>query len=159
MSLIAKCPKSPNHGNFITTAHVVEEWVVDSKGGFCSLAEKALEVTHGPDRDNVWSCLDCGTQAVFEEEQSEESKAPVTALITVTDGIATFEDGTTLEATVGQIALLRKLKEVLEEITTQLDQMRNYYRDDIANEPDSSVNRTIEEAYDLIHIKWREAGK
>ena len=64
--MIAKCPNDPNHKRFITTAHVVEEWVVDKHGNWIDTIQ-SLETTHRPDKDNVWNCYECGAIAVFEE--------------------------------------------------------------------------------------------
>ena len=62
------CPNNPNHNTFITTAHVVEEWVVDEHGNFIEhCGEGALETAHGPSHDNVWECASCGCAATKEE--------------------------------------------------------------------------------------------
>jgi len=58
----ARCPKSEEHGAFSTTAHVVEEWMVDEHGDFVEHIA-TLETTHGPDPDNTWTCMDCGAAA------------------------------------------------------------------------------------------------
>lgn len=62
----ATCPTSPAHQRFVTTAHVAEEWLVDAAGNFLETMPPdggALEVTHGPDPGNTWTCADCGAQA------------------------------------------------------------------------------------------------
>lgn len=58
----AICPKNPNHKKFITTAHVMEEWVVDSKGNWVE-TRQSLQVDHGPNPDNEWNCAVCGEKA------------------------------------------------------------------------------------------------
>lgn len=62
----ATCPTDPSHTTFITTAHVVEEWVVDGAGNFMETMPAdggALEVSHGPDPGNAWTCTACGALA------------------------------------------------------------------------------------------------
>ena len=61
----ATCPKDPNHKKFITVAHEVHDWVVDENGDFvedmgCS------ETAHGPNTDNIWTCKECGAEAIVE---------------------------------------------------------------------------------------------
>lgn len=58
----ARCPKNDDHGLFITSAHVLEEWKVDRDGHFVEMVE-SLEVVHGPSRDNQWACAICGALA------------------------------------------------------------------------------------------------
>jgi hypothetical protein len=58
----AVCPKDPSHNRFATTAHVVQDWVVDEHGNFIRELS-TLETTHGPDTGNIWTCLNCGAEA------------------------------------------------------------------------------------------------
>lgn len=58
----AICPNDPHHQEFITTAHVSEEWKVDAKGNWIETLE-GIEIIHGPDPDNDWTCAICGAQA------------------------------------------------------------------------------------------------
>jgi len=65
----ALCPNDPEHDEFLTTAHVVEEWRVDREGNFLELAPpdgSALEVSHGADPANIWTCAICGADARVE---------------------------------------------------------------------------------------------
>lgn len=62
----AVCPNDPSHKRFLTTAHVMEEWIVDSKGDFVELVG-SIETTHGPSRDNLWTCAECGAIAQHED--------------------------------------------------------------------------------------------
>ena len=62
----AICPKDPDHKIFITTAHVMEEWLVDEKGNWIETLS-SLETTHAPDFDNIWTCGICGTEAKKED--------------------------------------------------------------------------------------------
>jgi hypothetical protein len=58
----ARCTKNPDHQRFATTAHVMEEWEVTSDGDFVSVIE-SLQIDHGPDPENEWTCLECGAKA------------------------------------------------------------------------------------------------
>jgi hypothetical protein len=58
----AQCPKDPTHKEFITTAHVMEDWKVDEHGNFIEQLE-CLQTDHGPDPDNNWTCAICGAEA------------------------------------------------------------------------------------------------
>ena len=66
------CPKCGGR-EFITTAHVIEEWIVDSDGNYLDTYCTG-DVTHTPDDDNIWQCNNCGYDAagtefnVYEEE-------------------------------------------------------------------------------------------
>jgi len=53
------------HREFYTTVHVVQEWRVDEHGKFISVDSHgaALEVVHGPNKLNVWTCATCGCEA------------------------------------------------------------------------------------------------
>lgn len=62
MNIVATCPKDPTHKRFETTAHVMQEWVVDEHGSFISVA-RDLQTDHGPDPDNIWNCATCGAEA------------------------------------------------------------------------------------------------
>ena len=59
----------PNCGGkkFVTTAHVMQDWIVDENGDFVSVFDNCLEVTHDPDDDNIWTCLKCGCEAIIVE--------------------------------------------------------------------------------------------
>lgn len=56
------CPKNKRHKLFVTTAHVMEEWLVGRDGNFID-SLGCLEVTHAPDPGNTWTCRACGTEA------------------------------------------------------------------------------------------------
>lgn len=58
----AFCPTSKRHKRFITTAHVMEEWLVEQDGTFIEVKE-SLQTDHGPDPDNIWTCATCGAEA------------------------------------------------------------------------------------------------
>lgn len=54
----AVCPKDSTHDRFITTAHVVEEWVVTPEGDWTETV-RSIETTHPPDKRNEWVCTIC----------------------------------------------------------------------------------------------------
>lgn len=60
--LTAVCPNNPEHKEFITVAHVSEDWVVDEHGNFIEVFE-AGEVVSKPQPGNSWTCKECGAQA------------------------------------------------------------------------------------------------
>ncbi|MDA1674754.1 hypothetical protein [Bacillus cereus group sp. TH152-1LC] len=62
----AVCPKNKNHKEFITTAHVVQEWKVDAEGDWLKTVDNCVQVTHKPNRDDVWTCAVCGAEAEVE---------------------------------------------------------------------------------------------
>ena len=66
----AICPKNQKHNQFVTTAHVMQEWIVDEKGEFIDINEggECLEVTANPDPDNIWNCKTCGAIAKIEKD-------------------------------------------------------------------------------------------
>jgi hypothetical protein len=61
--LTAKCPNSQDHKEFITVAHVSEDWVVDEHGNFIEVFE-AGEVVSKPRPGNTWTCKTWGAEAV-----------------------------------------------------------------------------------------------
>lgn len=62
MSIHAVCPKNPKHKEFLTTAHVMEEWKVDENGQFIAVV-RGLQTDHGPDPGNIWTCAKCRAEA------------------------------------------------------------------------------------------------
>lgn len=64
----AICPQDATHDRFTTTAHVMQEWVVEADGTFVETFTDCLEVTHGPNDGNLWSCLICGAEAIVERD-------------------------------------------------------------------------------------------
>jgi hypothetical protein len=62
--LLARCPKNTAHKRFVTVAHVTEDWIVDEHGEFLESGGDGVgEVTHPPDPDNTWTCVECGAEA------------------------------------------------------------------------------------------------
>jgi len=64
------CPNCDGTWGFVTTVHVVEEWVVDAEGHFVQLAHASgpLETVHGPNHGNIWVCCECGSDETTEEK-------------------------------------------------------------------------------------------
>ena len=62
------CSKNMNHDEFLTVAHVVQEWKVDSEGNFLNVYDDCIEVTHNPDIDNDQQCAICGAKAITRGE-------------------------------------------------------------------------------------------
>ena len=56
---IARCQNNPEHKRFITVATVLQEWEVDETGEFRDERVGCLEISHGPDSGNTWTCADC----------------------------------------------------------------------------------------------------
>jgi hypothetical protein len=60
----AVCPTDPGHKKFVTIAHEAHDWVVDEAGNFLELAPNDdVQVTHGPQIGNTWTCFECGAEA------------------------------------------------------------------------------------------------
>jgi hypothetical protein len=57
------CPNNPTHKTFVTSATVIQDWLVDGEGNFIECVDDLVDVFHKPDVDNVWSCADCGAEA------------------------------------------------------------------------------------------------
>ena len=63
----AVCPKCDST-EFVTVAHVTEDWIVDENGTFLDVADPSdRQTTHGPDPGNIWTCTFCGTDAEVTE--------------------------------------------------------------------------------------------
>jgi predicted RNA-binding Zn-ribbon protein involved in translation (DUF1610 family) len=60
------CPKCGGK-RFITVAHVAQDWVVDEYGNFEECLETS-ETVAPPDDGNIWTCYDCGAEAVIVKE-------------------------------------------------------------------------------------------
>lgn len=61
----ARCPNNPEHDQFITVAHVTEDWVVDREGNFLEEAPaQDKQTVHGPTVGNTWTCRECGADAI-----------------------------------------------------------------------------------------------
>ena len=68
------CPKNPKHKTFITTAHVMQEWIVNEHGEFNRVHRdgECLEVIITPDPEEVWTCYFCGAEAKVKVEKGEQ---------------------------------------------------------------------------------------
>jgi len=63
-----KCPNNNNHNEFLTSAHVMEEWKVDANGDWIETIE-CIQTVHEPNEDNTWECWVCGAFAVRDESE------------------------------------------------------------------------------------------
>ena len=45
---------------FCATAHVTQDWELDETGTFQKCLNDCVEVTHFPDKDDIWDCKKCG---------------------------------------------------------------------------------------------------
>ena len=61
----AVCPNNPNHKRFGVTAHVTQDWIVNEDGDFEECVLACVDVTHEPNSEDVWECIECGTEAIF----------------------------------------------------------------------------------------------
>jgi len=60
LAQMPRCPKDPTHDEFITSATVVEDWVVDREGHWIETVDGEGETVRGPDPENIWTCRACG---------------------------------------------------------------------------------------------------
>lgn len=58
------CPKC-GCKRFLVTAHVSQGWMVDETGDFIACTAECDEVIHRPDDDDIWTCDNCGTEAII----------------------------------------------------------------------------------------------
>jgi hypothetical protein len=68
------CPKNPKHKRFATTAHVMQDWIIDNDGNWIRTLTECVEVVHGPEKGNCFTCMAkvkgeiCGYEAIVEED-------------------------------------------------------------------------------------------
>lgn len=65
------------NASFYTTAHVVQDWEVDSKGNFIKSINDCSEVAHKPDINNIWTCSKCGGEGIWTEVPDEQGQKTV----------------------------------------------------------------------------------
>ena len=53
---------------FVTTAHVTQDWKVNGKGEWLETVTDFVQIDHGPDPDNIWTCCRCEAEAVDEKD-------------------------------------------------------------------------------------------
>ena len=61
------CPKNKRHSRFSVTAHVTQDWKVDSNAQFIEVIKDCMDVTHMPDKGDLFTCLNCGAEAKVED--------------------------------------------------------------------------------------------
>ena len=61
-----KCPKCGGT-TFSATAHVTQDWMLGSNGEFMESISNCVDVTHRPNDDDLWVCLNCEYSAAGAE--------------------------------------------------------------------------------------------
>ena len=56
---VLRCPRCGGK-TFCATAHVTQDWELDDSGTFVRCLNDCIEVTHEPDREDIWDCKTCG---------------------------------------------------------------------------------------------------
>lgn len=74
---IKRCPQCGAE-SFYVSAHIVQGWKVNSHGTFLETIDECSEVTHTPNNDDLWTCANCGFQALGSEFEYEASLILVT---------------------------------------------------------------------------------
>lgn len=64
--MAAKCPNGCQWSEFIVTAHITQIWKVNEEGDFLKVIKECEEVTHFSDKQDVWTCVECGAEAIHE---------------------------------------------------------------------------------------------
>lgn len=62
VTIIHVCPNGCED-HLSTVAHVSQDWVVDLTGSFIRTLNDAVETVAGPNDGNIWTCMECGTEA------------------------------------------------------------------------------------------------
>ena len=57
-----RCPKCGG-AKFSASAHVCQDWMLNEHGAFMETIDECSQVTHRPNDDDLWVCLDCGYDA------------------------------------------------------------------------------------------------
>jgi len=59
----AICPSNKDHKEFVTVAHVSQNWLVDEEGNFIEVRNECNKIVAGPNSGNTWICVECGSEA------------------------------------------------------------------------------------------------
>jgi len=51
------CPKNAKHNRFVTTAHVMQDWIIDKDGNFVRCLNECVLVDKGPEKGNYFTCI------------------------------------------------------------------------------------------------------
>ena len=68
MQKIMICPHCGGK-EFIVSAHIAQDWIVDEKGNFLSVSEECTDVIHYPDLEDIWQCTSCGAEVTGSDLQ------------------------------------------------------------------------------------------
>ena len=60
---VLRCPRCGGK-TFCATAHVTQDWELDDSGTFVRCLNDCIEVTHEPDKEDVWDCKTCAASAI-----------------------------------------------------------------------------------------------
>lgn len=67
------CPNNPKHNRFSTTAHVMQDWMVDNYGEFVRELNPCVQIDNLPEKGNTFTCMCktngkvCGAEAIVEQ--------------------------------------------------------------------------------------------
>lgn len=65
--MFATCPTDTTHDTFITSVHVVQDWLVDRDGDWIQDVNDCVDVIRSVSPDEVWVCAHCGEIATILE--------------------------------------------------------------------------------------------
>lgn len=66
-----RCPRCGGE-EFIVSAHVVQEWLVDECGLCLKVIDDCVAITHEADDTDIWQCKKCGIDAPGKHFNVEE---------------------------------------------------------------------------------------
>ena len=123
---------------FITTAHVMQEWMVDENGNFIDVVDESVQVTHEPDDDNLWKCAECGAEAIIDKEEPETKEVQiqrVERILELKSDIASLQhrhekDISKLKSTLGALRAINA-KAGIEEVEAAISAKQEKYSADL----------------------------
>lgn len=69
--MLKRCPNCKGD-RFVTTGHVVQEWLVDERGLCLEVLDDCICVTHEADDHDIWQCYECGFEGAGRQFNIEE---------------------------------------------------------------------------------------
>lgn len=88
---VLRCPKCGGK-EFFASAHVVQDWELDAYGNFSKCVDDCIEVTHYPDREDVWDCKTCGYSGAGETFITTKDKADEICLCECVFGLSALAE-------------------------------------------------------------------
>ena len=58
-TVLVVCPNGCAKKEFITVAHVMQDWKVDDCGNWIETTDESVQTTYAPHPDNIWTCTVC----------------------------------------------------------------------------------------------------